>query len=209
MGFCYFFITLPFLVKVVLSLDSNYTACEPRNCSTGPNVSYPFYISDVGAESCGFRAFRVVCKDGKPIYQTSRSDYIIKDISYANHSFRLVHYSPVVSDSCYAPLDYFAFDRSSEDFSPNHADLLFFYNCSDSFSANTTTLRIPCAYGQVNNSYVVLDIKDSVKSNGDDTCGSTVAAPVELEGGLNLNNYVELLENGFILTWNDLGFDCI
>ena len=86
------------LIGSVWSLDSKYEACLPQNCGSGPNITYPFWILDNDTDFCGYPGFEVACEQRKPIYRTSRSHYLIKDIFYQNQSFRLVNVEDLKDD---------------------------------------------------------------------------------------------------------------
>ncbi|KAH7516502.1 hypothetical protein FEM48_Zijuj10G0141800 [Ziziphus jujuba var. spinosa] len=142
--------------------DSRHEACEPINCGSGPNISYPFYIEDAGLDFCGQPGFKVWCHKKKPMYRTSRAAYIIEDISYENQSLRLVD-EEVVDATCYAPSRYFTFDHAPIDFSPTHANLQFFYGCNESFSLRFEKKLIPCKSDATHLSYVAMRGGSSVK----------------------------------------------
>lgn len=61
------------LVESVQQIDRRYEACKPRNCGTGPDVSYPFQIiGDNYPGFCGYPGFELSCKGNEPIYRTSQ-----------------------------------------------------------------------------------------------------------------------------------------
>ncbi|KAK3000965.1 hypothetical protein RJ639_022032 [Escallonia herrerae] len=82
-----------FFVELVQSADWEYEACRPRNCTSGPNIGYPFYIEDDKNDTsvCGYPSFNVACENDKPLYATSCRNYIVEDIFYEEHSIRLVN----------------------------------------------------------------------------------------------------------------------
>nr|XP_048317887.1 LEAF RUST 10 DISEASE-RESISTANCE LOCUS RECEPTOR-LIKE PROTEIN KINASE-like 2.1 isoform X2 [Ziziphus jujuba var. spinosa] len=196
------FCTLLLLLPV--SAESRYGACKPRNCGSGPNISYPFYIEDTGLDFCGLRGFKIECSEGKPVYLTSRGPYFVEDISYENQSLRLVDVE-VVDATCYAPSHYFAFDGGPMYFSSTHANLQFFYGCNESFSLSFEKKLIPCKSNATYVSYVALVVKDKELSYGEG-CERQVGVPIDLEGGFSNQtiktvDYPQLLKKGFTLRW--------
>ncbi|XP_037497370.1 LEAF RUST 10 DISEASE-RESISTANCE LOCUS RECEPTOR-LIKE PROTEIN KINASE-like 1.2 [Jatropha curcas] len=199
-------------VDLVLSAESKYEACKPKNCGTGPNISYPFYIRKNHTDYCGHPGFNVLCENRKPIYKTSRAHYIIQNINYENQSFRLID-TEILDSTCPTPSKNYTFDRSSVDFSPYHADIFFFYNCNTSISANYKESGIPCNGKSKNETFIALVPRDEPLNWNLKACESIVAAPVQLEQE-NINqtivhvDYKKLLKNGFTLKWIGLGYSC-
>ncbi|XP_050225373.1 LEAF RUST 10 DISEASE-RESISTANCE LOCUS RECEPTOR-LIKE PROTEIN KINASE-like 1.2 isoform X2 [Mercurialis annua] len=206
------FICSTILVEPVLSAESKYETCKPKNCGNGPNISFPFYILNNETESCGHRGFDIRCVDHNPIYRTSRAHYILKEINYESQSFRLVDVQ-VFNSTCPMPSKNYSFDRSSVYFSPYHADIVFFYNCNNMISANYTVSRVSCNATAKNESFIALVSGDEDVSWNRSACESVAVAPVQLEEkDINQTvievDYKQLLKNGFTLKWMGLGFDC-
>ncbi|CAK9151270.1 unnamed protein product [Ilex paraguariensis] len=145
----------------------------------------------------------VSCEDNEPVFETSKSKYIIEDICYENLLFHLFNVE-VLDSKCIAPLQFFSFDRFSFRFGPNFVNLYLFYDCNNSFPIDYTQHPISCFSNASIHSYVVLETgKDSINCDAM-PCQSYVAAPVELEGGqqnqtLETIDYTTLLKNGFTL----------
>lgn len=212
----YNFSIIIFVLLLLLQLESaespdppRYEACEPRNCGTGPNISYPFYIPSAEADFCGQRDFEIVCGEKKPIFRTSRGPYVVKDISYENNSLRLVatEVDESSATSCLAPSRNFIFDSTSFIFGPARADLLFFYGCNDSFTIDLETSLYPCASNSSYTSFVALaPLGDEDKTRDVDSCESQVSVPIDLEGdqskpSIRSVDYVGLMKTGFTLKW--------
>ncbi|CAK7326628.1 unnamed protein product [Dovyalis caffra] len=196
----------------VLSAESKYEACKPANCSSGLEISYPFYIRGNGTEFCGHPGFGILCQEGRPIYKTSGASYIIQDITYENHSFRLVNLD-VINTTCPIPSLNYSFDRSSVDFIPHHADIYFFYNCTKSFTVNYTMSRVTCGATAINKTYAALVPRDEDLNWDKSVCESVVAAPIQLEPEeanqtIRDVDYKRLLKDGFTLKWIGLGKYC-
>ncbi|KAF3431919.1 hypothetical protein FNV43_RR26655 [Rhamnella rubrinervis] len=175
----FFFLTLS--VESVLSTDPRYEACRgPRNCGTGPSISYPFYIHGAGVDFCGQPDFKIVCEEKKPIYSTPRGPYIIKDISYENQSFRLA-----------------AVELENTTF------LLWMQRI---IYTELERFLVPCASNSSYHSFVAL-VPGTVDLSKGKGCESEVAVPINLEGDqtnqtITSVDYVELLKTGFILEWH-------
>ncbi|KAI8022006.1 LEAF RUST 10 DISEASE-RESISTANCE LOCUS RECEPTOR-LIKE PROTEIN KINASE-like 1.1 [Camellia lanceoleosa] len=97
--------------------DWRYEACRPKNCGTGPNINYPFYVANYETDFCGYPGFKVSCEAKKPVYRTSRSDYFIEDIFYQNNSFRLVNVEYPITCASNATHNSFAYlDTGTDQF---------------------------------------------------------------------------------------------
>ena len=66
------------LAEAAVSAEPSSEACKPRNCGSGPNISFPLNFEGSGDDSSGLGGFGVVCESNKPISYTSRGPYIIK-----------------------------------------------------------------------------------------------------------------------------------
>ncbi|GMN38608.1 hypothetical protein TIFTF001_007846 [Ficus carica] len=197
------------LAKSVASADSRYEACEPRNCGTGPNISYPFYLEGVGADYCGFQSFRISSEQNRPTFRTSRGPYVVSDIDYQNNSIRLVD-SDIINATCLAPKHYFAFDWENSDkfnFSPNHANLQYFYGCNESLALGLESSSLLCASNSTHHSFVAL-VRQNTDLRTVEYCERQVAVPIDLEYNpkanqtINTVNSTRLLTEGFTLLWH-------
>lgn len=200
---------------LVQSVDEKYEACKPKTCGADPplTIKYPFFIPDEEKDFCGYPGFHVVCKQNKTIYQTSRgSEYIVRNISYEDHSFRLVN-QMVMDKKCIPRLHNFALDRSSVLFDQDFVDLKLLYSCYEPLPPllNYTERQTSCENNKSLPSFAVLDPERKIVCE-EMPCGYCVAAPVEWDGTdrnetLQSNiDYEKLLENGFNLRWN--GISC-
>ncbi|KAL5553123.1 hypothetical protein UlMin_040524 [Ulmus minor] len=206
------FFWISILLTCTFLAESSYEACEPRNCGSGPNISFPFYVDGVGTESCGQQGFKILCNEqNMPIFQTTRGLYLIKDISYQNQSIVLVDLDNL-NASCFAPKHNFIFDRPIGDpfnFSSSHTNLQFFYNCNTSLSSPYDKSLVPCASNTTHPSYVALIPDDDDMGDPGRACESEVAVPVDAKPNwpstqtIKNVNYTELLLDGFILVWNE------
>ncbi|XP_060669331.1 LEAF RUST 10 DISEASE-RESISTANCE LOCUS RECEPTOR-LIKE PROTEIN KINASE-like 1.2 isoform X4 [Ziziphus jujuba] len=196
-----FSFTLP--VESVVPQDSRYEDCKPRNCGSGPEIRYPFYIHGAGVDFCGQPGFKVVCMENKPMYWTSRGPYIINDISYENQSMRVVA-AEHLNATCFAPSHKFSIGHFSPfTYSSKHAYLQFFYGCDESFSLfGSETFLVSCASNSSYHSFFTL-VPKFVKV---ESCMADAYVPVDLEGDqsnqtIKTVDYVPLLKSGFTLEW--------
>ncbi|KAF6134966.1 hypothetical protein GIB67_037493 [Kingdonia uniflora] len=143
--------TLAFLTHAALAIGSQYETCKPRDCGNGLTMSYPFWIPQQQESYCGHPDFNVTCsKDNEPILRMSNDDYIIRNIFYKNQSL-LVTNTGALSDICPMHLHNLTFVDTLFKFSPNHANLFFFYNCTLT-PTDYFPYQIPCASNISSNS---------------------------------------------------------
>ncbi|XP_030443106.1 LEAF RUST 10 DISEASE-RESISTANCE LOCUS RECEPTOR-LIKE PROTEIN KINASE-like 1.2 [Syzygium oleosum] len=198
-----------FLFDFVLSFGANpkFDDCQPQNCGSGPNISYPFWIPNVQQPNCGIPGFDIECDNSRPICRTFGSCYAIKEISYDENSFRVVN-EAVLNAGCPLPSLNYSFERLRVTFGPDHADLCIFRNCDGSFSVNSTISWAECGPGDGNKSFAAIaSMCDHLNWNRA-SCQYLVAAPVQVQNWkVNQSvEYLKLLEDGFTLNWT--GYNC-
>ncbi|KAM7280801.1 hypothetical protein ACFE04_007935 [Oxalis oulophora] len=202
---CFLIVIFVYLAKNVNSIDPKFQACAPRSCSSGPNISYPFYIIPDQESYCGFPGFQINCTNKHPILALSGVDYLIKDLFYNNHSIRLANAAVYENVSCPAPLHNISLDRTRFSFSPNHTDFFFLYNCTKTPSSYFT-YPLSCASNSTRYSFAGFHEEALESSNFSTTsCSSVVNVPMdvgsdELEGLFGMS-YTDVLEIGFLLNW--------
>ncbi|GMQ11379.1 hypothetical protein CsSME_00054035 [Camellia sinensis var. sinensis] len=194
------------------SVDPNFEACMPRNCRNGPNISYPFWITNLHESSCGQPNFEVTCNGGNPVVAISDDDYVIEEIFYTNNSFLLAN--SMVYDfenTCPIPLHNFSIEGTPYNYSPSYVDLFFFYNCS-TYPIKDPTYRVDCASNATDLSFAVFHKEVLEYENYSiDSCNSWVNAPVETGDIKKLleMNFTDVLRRGFVLQWSeDYCSDC-
>ncbi|PIA33385.1 hypothetical protein AQUCO_04100072v1 [Aquilegia coerulea] len=211
----FFSLILLTLVQTVLSVDQHFQACEPKNCGSGPDISYPFWIHQVHEDYCGYPGFRINCRNDEPILQTSNNDYIIQDIFYNNQSFWLMD-SGSVDKPCPAPLHNFTTNRAPFEFAQNVANLVFFYNCTTLYPVENLTYPVFCDTNRSLHSFAMLlprgQLDYSIYASLE--CKHVVGAPVDFDGELipkavEQRNYNLFLQNGFALRWITTATSCI
>ncbi|KAF8369534.1 hypothetical protein HHK36_032443 [Tetracentron sinense] len=191
--------------ETLSSADRQFEACAPRDCGNVLNISYPFWISDEQESYCGYPNFEITCKDSKPILTMSDDDSIIRDIFYKNQSFLVAN--EALNTTCPTPLNNFTLDRTPFNYSLNHADIFFFYNCT-SVPDGEHLYKVPCASNSSHKSVAVF-----VHEGGVDywnytswNCQSSVSTPIDVDedGGFEKIidlNFTYYLKEGFLLNW--------
>ncbi|KGN64148.2 hypothetical protein Csa_014292 [Cucumis sativus] len=183
-----------------------FEACAPKSCGNGPNISYPFWIAHSHSPFCGFPSFRISCKDENPIIRISNEDYIIRDISYKNHSFLLTN-DAVYDSNCLTPLHNFSLHRTPFSYSSDHIGFFFFYNCTSlppnySYPIDCSSTSKLHSFGAFHEGYL------EFMNFSSNSCQSSVEVPMDFNNedddftGLLRKNYTDLLKMGFSLNWS-------
>lgn len=196
--FAYFF-------NISVSLATNSSSCLPQNYGNGPNITFPFWISQQQSPSCGSPEFNITCKNNYPILGISNDDYVIKDIFYINYSFVLVSAKAFNQNNlCPVPIRNFSINGISPfGYSILSVNLYFFFNCR--YPYNKKTYAVDCATnGSIFSSFAVFHPEILVKNNYSiDSCQRAVHVPVHVDS-LNVllyENYTDVLRKGFVLEW--------
>ncbi|XP_026386981.1 LEAF RUST 10 DISEASE-RESISTANCE LOCUS RECEPTOR-LIKE PROTEIN KINASE-like 1.2 isoform X2 [Papaver somniferum] len=216
-------IILIFLLEPVLGQNNQnpkFRACEPKKCgNNNPTISYPFWIDDEQESYCGHPNFKESCTDHKiPILRISDGDYLIRDISYENHSLVVTNAAAIYDKpSCPIPHRNFTLVGSPFSFTDYHIDLYFFYNCS-LVPTQYFVFPIPCARtsNKSLSSYATIIHEEGgfkFLNSSSEKCESLVGVPIEMEEGTSLNTlmtkqYSDLVKEGFVLTWNSSVTEC-
>ncbi|KAK2632481.1 hypothetical protein EUGRSUZ_L01497 [Eucalyptus grandis] len=151
------------LVYQALSEDKQNEACLPRNCTNGPNISYPFWISGEQESYCGYPNFEITCKEDYPVLNFSDSEFIIKDIFYANHSFLLVNALEYQDCSCGAPPHNISLERTPFNL----------MDCASNYTHYSFALFFEEAFQET-------DLYSAVS-----TCDSAVSVPVDVNANIS------------------------
>ncbi|KAK7310071.1 hypothetical protein RJT34_07297 [Clitoria ternatea] len=184
------------------SLDPKFEACEPKTCGNGLNISYPFYIQGKQQPFYGNPGFELSCNQGSPILNLVNSQYIIQEIFYDNHSFRVsnIAFSEPNTSSCIASTQSLTVGRYRFQLAPNQRDLFLFYGCNlTSLPQGLRENGIGCSEENRNSWVVGMAKEDEDLELVKENCkGETVNATVEdVKDGVK-----EALKNGFLLNWN-------
>lgn len=202
-------IILTTLVNQAFAVDSSYyDACKPQTCGNGPNISYPFWLSDQQESYCGYPSFKLACNDQNPVLTISDDDYIIKEIFYSNHSFLVANSAAFKDDECPLPLHKLSLDRTPFSYSSTHVDFSFFYNCSQEPVYYMHTYAISCASNSTFHSFATFhkEVVEYMNHSILDSCKSSVDVPVDNYEAASVDTllkmgYTEILKMGFLLNW--------
>ncbi|KAL3748816.1 hypothetical protein ACJRO7_009970 [Eucalyptus globulus] len=137
------------LVYQAVAEDAQYEACVPLNCGYGANISYPFWISGKQESYCGYPNFQITSKIHTLAYFLGH-EFIIKEISYTNHSILLVD-ALVYHDTCGAPPRNINLESTPLILSSTNADFFFYYNCTS--PPPDFTYLVDCASNSTHHSF--------------------------------------------------------
>ncbi|XP_058008459.1 uncharacterized protein LOC131182947 [Hevea brasiliensis] len=203
--FIVFFFFFTTLAEESLSADQKFQACAPTSCGKGPNISYPFLLSNVQESFCGYLHFNITCNQEYPVLRISSDDYIIKDIFYDNQSFLVASSLVYEEDTCPIPLHNVTLDLAPFNISPGYIDFSFLYNCT-SEPANYPIYPISCATNSTVSSFAGFHIEELELnySYSLNSCNYFVNAPLHTRSdvySLYNKDYTEILKLGFLLNW--------
>ncbi|WRX18633.1 Wall-associated receptor kinase [Theobroma cacao] len=176
----------------------------PRSCGNGPNISYPFWISEEQESYCGYPNFEITCEEENPVLAISEDSFIIKDIFYNNNSLLVVN-AAVSEDDCPTPRQNLSLDRTPFSLGLDNVNLYFLYSCEE--RPEYHTYPVSCASNASFHSFAVLNKEGLEKMNYSlDSCQSFMDAPVYINddvdfAGLLEMNYTQVLRMGFVLNW--------
>ena len=202
---CIFLFT--YLATQTVSQDPKFNSCEPKNCGAGPNISYPFWLSQQQESLCGYPYFMLNCSDKGPVLAISNDFYIIEEIFYANNSMRVVN-AAVYEETCPTHLHNISLDRTTPlTISPGYTDISFFYNCTSKPKDNYSLYDLSCATNSTHYSFAGFHLEEiemrSIYSLN--SCQDFANAPIhtgeEDIGSLLRANYTEVLKMGFLMNW--------
>ncbi|XAR55971.1 hypothetical protein NMG60_11036236 [Bertholletia excelsa] len=196
------------LVDAKIHADQYFETCRPQNCGNGPNISYPFWITNQQDPNCGYSSpnFRVSCIGQSPVIQVSSYQYILEYIFYDNSSFLLARTMALDFDNtCPIPLQNFSTDGTPFQYGPSYIDLFFFYNCSKSY--DDAMYQVDCASSNTTRYSFGVFHKEFLDFRNYSTglCESWVNVPAEtapLKQLLGMH-FTDVLRGGFVLQWND------
>lgn len=194
------------LVITAQSVSPKFSPCSPSSCGNGPKIRYPFWIPQQQEPHCGSPQFNITCHHKNPILKISDDDYIIKNISYGDHSILLAN-SELFDDknSCPTPLHNFSISGIPFENGLDFGELHFFYNCS--FEDKSARIILECASNPTYHSFAVFHTEFLNQEYSVDKCQATVTLPITAVDMSIVNmSYTEILRKGFALKWN--GADC-
>ncbi|XP_061953925.1 LEAF RUST 10 DISEASE-RESISTANCE LOCUS RECEPTOR-LIKE PROTEIN KINASE-like 1.2 [Populus nigra] len=200
---CVFLFT--YLATQTVSQDPRFKSCEPKNCGAGPNISYPFWLSQEQESFCGYPNFMLNCSDKGPVLAISNDVYIIKNIFYANSSL-LVANAAVYEETCPTPLHNINLDRTPFTISPGYTNISFFYNCTSKPKDNNYLYNLSCATNSTHYSFAGFHLEEKEKHSNYSlkSCHDFVIAPIHTGEDISSllgENYGEALKMGFLMNW--------
>ncbi|KAL3570822.1 hypothetical protein D5086_028071 [Populus alba] len=202
---CIFLFT--YLAAQTVSQDPKFHSCEPKNCGAGPNISYPFWLSQEQESFCGYPNFMLNCSDKRPVLAISNDVCIIEDIFYANNSMRVVN-AAVYEETCPTPLHNISLDRTTPfTISPGYIDFSFFYNCTSKPKDYNNLYNLSCATNSTHYSFAgfhleEIEIRSIYSLNScQDFANTPIHTGEEDIGSLLRANYTDVLKMGFLMNW--------
>ncbi|KAF7827763.1 LEAF RUST 10 DISEASE-RESISTANCE LOCUS RECEPTOR-LIKE PROTEIN KINASE-like 1.2 isoform X1 [Senna tora] len=200
-----------FLFPLILcSVNPKFTACEPKTCGNGQNISYPFYIDGKQDPSCGFPRFGLTCApDGFPILNLSSSYFIIQQIFYHNHSLRVSDPQFSVSNAtteCLSRSRNLTLYGNRYEFASKQKEILLFFDCATP-GKGEEEYRVGCDRGNRTRSVLAMDDGNEKMGYAMGSCkgGFTRTMVMEDEGGGGFGSgregIWEALRRGFVLVW--------
>ncbi|XP_061976665.1 LEAF RUST 10 DISEASE-RESISTANCE LOCUS RECEPTOR-LIKE PROTEIN KINASE-like 2.1 [Populus nigra] len=202
-----FIVTFFLLAKKASCTDPHFLACNPKSCSDGQSISFPFHIQGVQPDYCGYPGFTISCNDkGKPVFNLSNSEYIIHEIYYQNQSLRVSNAAVFgKSPSCTPQIQNISLDDGRFGQSSNSTGVFLLYNCNSTLLSNNGELlnyKVDCP-GENETVWTLAMLEDDpLLGSTLDKCGTRVLAPVDVYRGENVGTErMLLLEGGFVLNW--------
>ncbi|RDX67838.1 LEAF RUST 10 DISEASE-RESISTANCE LOCUS RECEPTOR-LIKE PROTEIN KINASE-like 2.1, partial [Mucuna pruriens] len=185
--------------------SSSSTTCPTYRCRNGPNISYPFWLSQGSPpdQYCGYSEFGLVCDNhGYPIFAPPPGlYYYVKDIDYENHSLKLVDFD-TANQTCPRALHKVPLGNLPLSHSPLNLNLSFYYNCSHHPSGVPS---IKCLSSGVNESFVFLMGNETKGFDWLGNCEANVVVTVMKDeitsDGDLINEFAGAMNQGFVLEW--------
>ncbi|VAH71752.1 unnamed protein product [Triticum turgidum subsp. durum] len=188
--------------------------CPAKTCGN-LTISHPFWILNMETtRSCGSLDFEVVClKDGFAVLRSSvLFGFAIMDISYEEHSLHAVDLHKEtyfkkeeedfnVSKSCHFPR-WNTSVKLAPPFKVTPANVnLIFYNCTKTVAL--VEVRCPNASNMFVRAGVPHDATGNYAGYALEGCNATVVPVMgSSSGSANASDYEQLIEDGFLLTWD-------
>ncbi|CAO2185527.1 unnamed protein product [Urochloa humidicola] len=206
--------SLPLLMLTVAADRQGGNHCAPVVCGN-LTISYPFgLVSEEATETndCGALGFQVYCSVNNTPYLRRVQ---ILNISYDKGSLLVadfyklrVNFNRSEGNGCQAPyLNTSTKISSPFSISPVNQNLIF-YNCTkplaEEVRKNCSLVETACrnnTYVRAGGSYDHEDVSSSYGNYSLEGCNATIAPVLVESGKANASNYMELISDGFLLTW--------
>ncbi|TQD92480.1 hypothetical protein C1H46_022041 [Malus baccata] len=188
------------------------------SCGEIKNISYPFRLKG-DPSGCGDSDYELSCVDNKPILEIFPGKYYVRNISYYDHTLRLVDVN-FANGTCGLPsgpvetTNGFVRDARFMGYGGNPGSRFRFVKCSTNISsmpeaANHTV--VPCLTRNGTYVYAVYD-GDYSYYEPQKSCSVISLAPVDLRKDVTkFSSYeavMELLKAGFEIEWSVTCRDC-
>ncbi|CAO2180816.1 unnamed protein product [Urochloa humidicola] len=211
-----FLVSLVLLVMLVVAADGQGgKRCAPVVCGN-LSISYPFGVDSEEATetNCAVFGFQVRCPNNTP-YLLGYNSFQILNIFYDKASLLVADFYKLHVDfnrparkGCQAPnLNSSTKISSLFSISPFNQNLIF-YNCTkplaEEVRQNRGLVETICrsnTYVGVGGRYDEDDVLSNYGNYSLEGCKATVAPALVESGKANASNYMELLSDGFLLTW--------
>ncbi|XP_020220458.1 LEAF RUST 10 DISEASE-RESISTANCE LOCUS RECEPTOR-LIKE PROTEIN KINASE-like 2.1 [Cajanus cajan] len=200
------FVPSLFLLFTTTSSSHNTSfskTCPTNHCSNGPNISYPFWLSQGSPpdEYCGYSEFGLICDSGTIFNLPPGLYYYVKYIDHANHSLKLVDYD-TANQACPRALHKVPLGNLPLFHSPLNLNLSFYYNCSHYPSGLSS---IECLSSGSNESFVFMMGEETKGFDWSGNCEANVVVTVMKDqitsDGDLIKEFAGAMNEGFVLEW--------
>ncbi|XP_027342739.1 LEAF RUST 10 DISEASE-RESISTANCE LOCUS RECEPTOR-LIKE PROTEIN KINASE-like 1.2 isoform X2 [Abrus precatorius] len=184
---------------------SSSTNCPTYHCKNGPNISYPFWLSQGSPpdQYCGYPEFGLICSDhGDPIFSPPPGYYYyVKNVDYGKHSLNLVDFD-TANQTCPRALHKVPLGNLPLSQSSLNLNLGFYYNCT-SYPSGVPSIK--CLSFGVKESFVFVMGNETKGFDWLENCEANVMVTVmkdqiTSDNGL-MHQFAGAISEGFVLEW--------
>ncbi|WCJ24475.1 Protein kinase superfamily protein [Euphorbia peplus] len=196
-------ITSFLLARKVISINPQFSACNPTTCGDNLSITFPFYIEGKQESFCGYPGFNLSCHNGHSILILQGITYIIHQISYENQTIRVSNTAVFdTANTCIPPYQNTSYSEKFELYS-NQTEIVFLYHCNSSRIGGLMNYKVNCSSDSANNSTLSMFKDDPLLETAASVCEDAVVAAVDVEiGSENNRTEMELMvQRGFVLRW--------
>ncbi|KAL6847870.1 hypothetical protein ACP4OV_021998 [Aristida adscensionis] len=195
-------------LMLATAADVERETCPPMLCGN-VSITTPFGIvpDQATTSSCGLVGFQVVCTNNAPYLGSFQGKYgfQILDIFYHNGSLIIADVHKLwdlnSSHDCHAPTN----NSTTKLGYPFSISLLnqnlIFYRCTTTPAAGEALVETRCGNGTFVRAAESSDEPGSYGSYSLQGCDATVVPVLPRHGAANASRYLELISDGFLLTW--------
>ncbi|KAJ8570177.1 hypothetical protein K7X08_006754 [Anisodus acutangulus] len=189
------------------AIDKQFVACYPVSCRYGPRISFPFYIQDEQESYCGYPGFGLNCSvQGFPVVHIAENEYIVENISYQDHIFKLKNsvFNGTTSNGCVSEIKNVSLDNRPFKF-VNDSRIYLLSKCNGSITEPLLKHKIGLGFGcgeENGNDFGLAMFGEDVNfESALQLCKKHVVVPVEMLGNEQVIDYQVILRRGFRLNW--------